>query len=199
MKRGIFIIGAIVLLLVPSTVMAERGRRHSWRGRNKEEVREHHRNQKKENRAFREGIKDLPASEKAQKIMDHRNAQFQENQAFHEKLHEERMAQLKERINKNDKLTDAQKDKILKFKEDQYNEINSLQQKQHDAHIAQIESLTQKEDLTSEELESALKDFRQTRKKESEGFRKSQRKKRRGLRQMFHPQDEPAPEEESEI
>ena len=104
MRKKVVVLLILGLFLVPSIASA-RGQgkgKHKAREFNqqlKTKRKAHGEQQRSENKAFRETIKDMDVDQRAVAIKGHRQTQHQGNVDFHESMHAERAERLKERFN----------------------------------------------------------------------------------------------------
>ena len=84
-------------------------------------------------------------------------ARHQETTDAAAKRHEENMATLKEKLAKNKKLTDADKEEICKFVEEQYGENVSFRDEQFAENLKFLEELGNTDGLTKDQIKDKIK------------------------------------------
>ncbi len=138
---------------------------------------EHYQQQKTENKEFRKTLKNMSPEEKTSAVKKHRDTQYGENKAFHEKMHQEKIAHLKEKLATDKKLTDAQKTDLINFYETQYQENAALRDKQHEENTAFFEKIAADSTLSQEQKKQALRDHFKEQKSKHKDHKKEQRNK----------------------
>ncbi|MCB9757154.1 MAG: hypothetical protein H6753_01865 [Candidatus Omnitrophica bacterium] len=166
-------------LAIPLTVMAKEP------GARKEQNKAHRQEQRQENQAFRETLKDLPAEQRQAAIIEHRNSQFAENVAHHEQMHQEQMTKLQAKLAANSELTDAQKQEILNQAEQSYQEKVTKFQEQHQANMNFAQQIANDPNLTPEQKREKMQEHRQTN-KENMKQQHAENKQKRETRREEH-------------
>ncbi|MBI2440273.1 MAG: hypothetical protein HYV35_02765 [Lentisphaerae bacterium] len=150
-----------------------------------QERREHIKQQKLENAAFRESLKGMTPAERKAALAAHRQAQFEENKDFRQQQHEENLAFLKARLAKNSKLTDAQKEELINFFEEQYQESVDFRAAQHQENVAFFESIANDASLTMAQKKEAIRDHFKTQRAENKAFLQEQKSENQAERAKF--------------
>jgi len=143
MKEKMVSILAAGLLLMPGIVLAKTQKCvttevKKFRNEQREERREFIEAQRKENREFRRTLKDMTPEERIEAIMPHWENQYQERREFNKKMYEKNIAQLKDRLENNEKLADAQKSEIISLFENQHTENVAFRDQQYKENIKKI-------------------------------------------------------------
>lgn len=152
---------------------AESNFRHELR----DKVKAYHDEQQKENKEFRESLKDLDPEERSKAVVEHNHKRHQESKEFMQNVHQERMEHLKERLNNSEKLTDAQRQEVLGFAEQQYKDASSFWEQQHKESAEFIGGLDP--NMSKKERAAAIKAHRAQQQKENKAFREKAREARK--------------------
>jgi hypothetical protein len=99
MNRKWMIVMAVMMLCLPVSAWAGKGQGRGWGGEFQEKVKAHRQEQKAENQAFRETLKDKTPEERQALIKQHAEKQYNENVRFHDQLHSEKKQVLQEKLN----------------------------------------------------------------------------------------------------
>ncbi len=166
-------------LAIPLTVMAKEP------GVRKEQNKAHRQDQRQENQAFRETLKDLTPEQKQSAMIEHRNSQFAENVAHHEQMHQEQMTKLKAKLAANSELTDAQKQEILSKAENSYQEKVAKIQEQHQANMNFAQQVANDPNLTPEQKREKMQQHRQSNKESMKEQRAENKEKHKNRREEF--------------
>ena len=185
MKNTIITLALVLLLAVPVLVKAEEGQGKAFRRGQRQKVQQHRQEQRKENKEFRAGLKDVKPEERKSAMATHRETKYKENAAFREQIHNENMTFLRNKLANNKKLTDAQKTELVNFFESQYQENSSYRQQRHNENVAFFEKIANDPNLTQEQKKEAIKAHRQEEKAEYAKIKEEQRAKRRAEREKI--------------
>lgn len=128
------------------------------------ERRDHIKQQKEENAAFRQSLKDMTPAERQAAITEHRQTQSEENLVF-----------LKERLAANSTLTDAQKEELISFFEEQFQESVDFHSTQHQENVAFFESIANDTSLTFAQKKEAIREHFLAQRAENKAFREEQK------------------------
>ena len=111
------VLGAMVLLwMAPAMLQAGWG----WDNKNKEENKEQRVEQKQEDPQLRPTLKEKTPEEKQAAIQERRETQAAENKVSQQGMLDKQMGELKVKLAKNTKLTEAQKSEILARRQRSY-------------------------------------------------------------------------------
>ena len=88
----------LALILAVPAVWADKTERKAFHEGMKAKRMEHHQEMKEGNKAFRESLKGKTKEEKIEAMKAHHEENFGNRKAFNAKMHDERMAELKERL-----------------------------------------------------------------------------------------------------
>ncbi len=190
MKNIITLIICLGLGLVPVNSFAEPGCHKGPRHRGKEKIKAHFRQQKTENEAFRESIRELSVQEKAKAMSRHRQAQYAENVAFFETVHQKAKVALTERLADNDNLNEEEKQNILNSVEARYQGRKRFQEQQHQENLSVLNQIAYTPNMTEEEARSLLQDHRKSQKQQRQQFRKDRRVGRKDIRENLRRQED---------
>ena len=114
MKKTAILLMILGLSLIPGTSYAKHGPHGETRKTIRQEVKEHVRQQKEENRTFRQRIKDLNIQERAQATLTHRNQQYGENVAYFERQYQKAKAALQDKLAENNHWGENEKAERIK-------------------------------------------------------------------------------------
>lgn len=151
--------GIIALLLaMPLSACAQSaGQDNDFTQQQKQKIVEQREKQKRENREFRQSLKDKNPDQVRAAINEHSEAQYQESMAFRAKLHQENTAVLKAKLDSDAKLTAAEKADILNLFESQYQEKSSFIDKQHGEDVSFFRKIAGDVKITPEQRKEAIK------------------------------------------
>ncbi len=166
MKKKIVILLTLIFSYGGMDGFAVQGNTGVFHSRQKEKVKNFQEQQHKERRTFRESLEGKSLEEKKQALKDFLKSQRTGKQEFREKMHEENKAFLRERLEKNKKLTEAEKAELINFFEEQYQENVLFRQGKASEQIAFFEKITSDSNLTLQQKRSAIKDYLDAQKKE---------------------------------
>jgi len=191
MNKRILSLAIAGMFIFPVLVWAQQsvkgqGATGGFRKEQKEKVIQHRQEQKQENKAFRETLKDKTPEEKKAAVIEHHETQYKENKAFREQLHTENMTFLKDKLAGNKKLTDSQKSELTNFFETQYQENVSYRDKQHSENVAFFQQIANDSSLTQEQKKAAIKDHFATQKTENKQHVEEQKTERKDEKQKIH-------------
>ncbi len=189
-KKIMFMV--IVLLFIPFvSVYAKGGSQESgFRKGLRDQVQAHHEEQHQENVDFRQNLKNTDPKDRAEAIEQHRDEQFKENMDFRAQIHDERMHHLKDKLDKNDKLTAEQKKEALDFAEAQYQERVKFREQQHQESMDFMNKLSSDSSMSKEDKKKAMEDFRSKQKDENKAFREKMRDEAKAKHQEFEDDDD---------
>ncbi len=193
MKKALIIFMAGLLVSISSPSKAEEGSEHGQHKRGcgefcqgmKEKAKAHQEQQKEENQQFRSTLKDMDPQARSAAVIKHRQEQFEKNKSFRDGMYQERRSHLEEMLNKNEKLSAAQKEKILNFNQEQHEKRISFQQSLYDENMSFMQSLANQKDLTKEQRKEQMKSHRESQKQKLEEFRKAQEQARKAFREQL--------------
>ena len=157
----------IFLVAISMPVWAGGDAVKDYRQQEKEEITEYLKQQMQEAKAFSESLKGMPAAEKKKVIIAHREAQYEKGRLLRRQKHEEYMVLLKERLAKNDKLTQDEKNAIISFFESQYKEDMEFLDKQHVENMAFFEQITRDTKMIRAARREAIRDYFKKQKEEN--------------------------------
>jgi hypothetical protein len=178
------------LLLLPLQASAE-GRKH---GKNNEfqqavksKVQAHREQQKAENKDFKKSMKDsdMARDQKVDTMKDHRETQYEENVALQEQIHKEKIDHLEDKLSKNEKLTDAQKQEIIDRRETQYQENTTFRAEQYDENMRAMDQILGNEELSVKERKIQMKEFRAGQREENKEYHQAKQEENKDFRKSF--------------
>ncbi len=132
----------------------------------KDKVKAYRDQQKTENKAFRETLKDMPQEQREAAMINHRNTQFTENLSNLATMHQQHMAEMQAKLAANNKLTDAQKQEILSKSENEYQQRVDKMKAQHTQNINFAEQLEHDTSLSPEQKKEKMKAYIQQKRSE---------------------------------
>lgn len=160
--------------------------RHSKKNNTfKEKIREFHEQQKEKRRTFKGSLKETDPAEKHRTMQEFSQQQYQERTAFHKKMHEERLAKLKERLNSKENLGDEEKQKIISEAEARYQERKTARKERYEETQKYIQSIWDDESLTPEEKCAEVQEHMKKQKKERKETRQEHRENFKEQRREF--------------
>ena len=179
MKKTIICLLSTAILMTGSGWAQENGR-NQFNKEFKERGIAHREQQKQENQAFRQTLKDLEPAARSAAIRQHRIEQYQENRAFAESIHQERMARVKERLEQSSNMDEAQKAEILARMAEKYQERVSFHEQQHQENLAFMDTV---QGMDPEARKQAMQEHREIQKSERKAFREQIKSERQAFRQ----------------
>lgn len=159
----------------------ETGLGQQFKGR----VKAHREEQKTENQAFRDSLKDKTPEERAALIKEHKEQQFNENVEFRDQIHSEKRDALEERIGKSEKLTDEQKAEILAQFDSVYKDEKGHWAEQHQENMVNFDKIYSNPNLTPEEKREKVKALIQQNKEEAKQYHEQRVAERKRKKEEF--------------
>lgn len=174
MKKIPIVLAFLILCLPPSLSAGERG---GFRKENKDRIKAYWQQQKRENKEFRQSLRQSGKDEgqKTAAIKEHRQTQYGENVAFRDQLYEERTAYILE----NEKFNEDQKQAILHHIETQYNENADFRAHRHQEYLNLLDALAARPDLSQEQRKAEMRNHRQAQKQRNQQHHQTQREENR--------------------
>ncbi len=183
MKRGFAVLVMVMSLVVPQAAFAGQGEGKAFHKGQSEKARAYREGERKEFREFKKTLEGKSEEEKAKAIAEYRKAHRAERQEFRKKMHEEKMAFLKDRLDKNKKLSDAEKEDLLKFIEDQHTKRMTHREGQRAENYDLLSQIANDPSLTAQQKKEAIKEHFKAQRGENKEFHKtmgSERKEFKG-------------------
>jgi hypothetical protein len=176
-KTFIYLIMAAVLMTGSS--WGAEGSRGQFNNEFKQRRIAHREQQKQENQAFRQSLRDLAPTARTAASKSHRTKQYQENQAFSEALHQERLNHIQQRLEQAANLSEDQKAEILNRMEAKFQISVEFREQQHPENLAFLDRL---QDMEPEARKQAMKDHREARQSERKAFHEKMKSGRQAFR-----------------
>ncbi len=152
MKKIIWV-AMVVLFMVPLTLQAAEG----GDSKNKEAKKELRMEQKQETKELRQSLKGQTPEERKAAMQKHREAQLASIKALQQGIHDKQMAELKEKLAQDKKLSDARKNEILAGREKQYQENMAYAEKRRSENEAFFKKLASDPKMTEDQKREALR------------------------------------------
>ncbi len=146
-----------------------------WGNKDKEEKKAQQMEQKQENQQSLKTMKDKTPEEKQAVVQKHHETQLAENKAYQQAAHEKQMSELKAKLEKNAKLTEAQKTEILASREKQYTESNVYGDQRRSENAAFFQTLADDPKMTEAKKRDAIRAHFQSQKPANQAFREQQK------------------------
>lgn len=155
-KLTFFILGTFLFFVTPFVLAAQEQAKTLPQEQQVQEN-EYQQQQGIENKEFRETSEAETPQEKASAIKEHRETQQGENKAFNEKMRQENSDFLKQRLAKNNKLTDTEKNELIGYFENQYQGNVSFREQKRNDNVVFFEHIVNNPRLTLKQKKAAIK------------------------------------------
>jgi membrane-associated HD superfamily phosphohydrolase len=167
------ILGAMVFLwMVPATLQAERG----WGNNNNTEgKKEQQAEQKREDLQPVQSLEEKIPAEKQAVLLGPRGTQVVENKTFQQGIYDRQITELKVKLAKDAKLTEAQRNEILAAREDRYRKNEAFRSKRRSENIAFFQNFANDPGMTEQEKREAIRAHYQSQKSADQIFRQEQK------------------------
>jgi len=179
MKRGFAVLVMVMSFMVPQIAFAEHSEGRAFHKEQRAKAKEYRAGEKKEFREFKKSLEGKSDEEKAKAIAEYHKTNRAEHQEFRKKMHEEKMAFVKGRLDKNKKLTEAEKKDLMKFIEDQHIKGMAHREGQHAENYELLSKIANDPSLTSEQKKEAIKKHFESQRTENKKFHKAMESERK--------------------
>lgn len=174
-----FIFSALVFAEYGSGKNFQKDKQEKWTRRKQE--------QKEKNQEFKKSLEGKTPEEKSTAIKAHREGKHQDAESFYEKTHNDHMAAVKEKLAKNNKLNEQEKDELISFYEEQYRENATWRNQQYNRNTDFLEEIASSAKTPEEKKEAVKKHFQEQKAEgkthwEKQRFEKEAKKKDFGLK-----------------
>ena len=166
------VLGAMVLLwMAPAMLQAGWG----WDNKNKEENKEQRVEQKQEDPQLRPTLKEKTPEEKQAAIQERRETQAAENKVSQQGMLDKQMGELKVKLAKNTKLTEAQKNEILAARKKQYEKNTAYGDQRRSENNTFFQNFVNDPSMTENQKREAIRAHFQSQKSADKVFRQQQK------------------------
>ena len=184
-----FIFSALVFAEYGSGKNFQKDKQEKWTRRKQE--------QKEENQEFKKSLEGKTPEEKSAAIKAHREKKHQDKESFYEKTHSDHMSAIKEKLAKNNKLNEQEKDELISFYAEQYRENTTWRNQQFNRNTDFLEEIANSAKTPEEKKEAVKKHFQEQKAEgktrwEKQRFEKEAKKKYFGLKYKGKPGNEKA-------
>ncbi|MBF0478248.1 MAG: hypothetical protein HQL26_02075 [Candidatus Omnitrophica bacterium] len=173
MSKKFMMVLMSLMLAVPILAWAGQEDGKNFLKAQRDKIKAHVIKEKNENQAVRESMKGKTAKEKKALWNEQKDKQYAQNQAFREKIHQENQVFLKAQMDKNNKLSEAQKKEFLTLFDSQYQDRTAIREEQYNENVVFFDKIANDDTMTSSQKKDAIKahfvEQKDVRKKFSEG------------------------------